>query len=200
MKVQSGFGRSFFLQLTKDTMNTVSHTMAHAVRAARAVGLFLTLLATAAAQAEPRPEAYGSVPDHYANVREALQARQWSTALDALQQLAREMPPVTDEAEFHNLTGFALRQHDAKRLATAIDHYLLALRIDPAHVQAREYLGQACLMQGRMDLALEQLHRIEHHCQGRACEAWQDLKTAIDTERRAAPADPSPPQPNRRGP
>lgn len=181
-------------------MNTVSHTMADAVQAARAVCLCLVLLATAATQAEPRPEAYGSVPDHYANVRDALQARQWSTALDALQRLAREMPPVTDEAEFHNLTGFALRQHDASRLAAAIDHYQLALRIDPAHVQAREYLGQAYLMQGRMDLAQQQLQHIEHHCQGRSCEAWQDLNTAIEAAARAALADPAPARPSRHNP
>lgn len=161
-------------------MNTVSNTMAHTVQATRALCLGLVLLATAFSQAEPRPEAYGSIPDHYASVREALQAKEWATALNALQQLARETPPVTDEAEFHNLTGFALRQHDASKLSTAIDHYQRALRIDPAHVQAREYLGQAHLMQGRTDLAQEQLTLIEHHCRGRLCEAWRDLQAAIE--------------------
>lgn len=161
-------------------MITASNPFAPALQAVRVVCLCLALLATAASQADPRPETHGSLPDHYANVREALQARQWSNALDALQRLSHQMPAVTDEAQFHNLTGFALRQHDASRLATAIDHYQRALRIDPAHVQAREYLGHAYLMQGRTDLANEQLQRIEHHCKGRSCEAWRDRQPAIE--------------------
>lgn len=161
-------------------MITVSQSLAWATHTVRGVCLGLTLLTTGVSQAEPRPEAYGSVPDHYANVRDALQGRQWSAALAALQQLAREMPPVTDEAEFHNLTGFALRQHDASRLPSAIEHYQTALRIEPSHVQARAYLGQAHLMQGRPDLAMEQLKAIEHHCQGRTCDAWQTLNRVIE--------------------
>lgn len=35
------------------------------------------------------------------------------------------------------------------------------------------------MMQGRTDLAWEQLKFIEHHCQRRLCEAGRDLSTAM---------------------
>jgi tetratricopeptide (TPR) repeat protein len=146
----------------------------------RHVCLCLTLLTAPPGLAEPRPDAYGEVADHYERVRDALQAKQWSIALDALQQLARETPAVTDEAEYHNLSGFALRQHDTSKLGIAIEHYQRALRIDPSHVQAREYLGQAYLLQGRADLALQQLRLIEQHCPGQTCSAWLSLRHAMD--------------------
>jgi len=184
--VQSGFGRSFLLPGHKRVpMLSASHPIGSAVHAARGACLCLFLLVMAASQAEPRPEAYGSLPDHYANVREALQAGQWSHALGALELLSRQMPSATEEAEFHNLAGFALRQHDPSKLATAIEHYREALRINPAHVQAREYLGQAYLMQGRPDQAQEQLKEIEHHCLGRTCEAWLTLHRAIEAAARS---------------
>jgi tetratricopeptide (TPR) repeat protein len=178
MRFQSGFGRSFYRMKTFITRAVTVGRLTGQV--ARCSGLALTLLVAPIAQAEPRPDAYESAPDHYASVREALQARHWATALGALQQLAREMPAVTDEAEYHNLTGFALRQHDASKLTIAIGHYQEALRIDPAHVQAREYLGQTHLLQGRTDLAVEQLQRIEQYCQGRSCSAWLNLHHAIE--------------------
>jgi predicted Zn-dependent protease len=167
--------------------------LARAKQSIRLAGWSLTCLLTTSGLAEPRPEAYWSGPDHYAQAREALQSRQWSHALELLQRLSHQMPSVTDEAEFHNLTGFALRQNNPSKLPDAIDHYQQALRIDPAHVQAREYLGQAYLMQGRADLAEEQLQRIEHHCLGRLCDSWRRLRAAIDAAASADPVSPRSP-------
>jgi tetratricopeptide (TPR) repeat protein len=143
------------------------------------VPLCIVLCMLPVVQAEPRPEAYWAVPDHYAEVRTALQAARWPMALEALQQLSHRMPSVTDEAEFHNLMGFTLRQSGPQHLGRAVAHYQQALRFDPGHVQAREYLGQAFLMQGRADLAREQLGLIEKYCKGQQCPAWEALHHAI---------------------
>jgi len=139
----------------------------------------LLLLTCLSVHSEPRPEPYGEGADHFSDARQALQSLQWSQALAALQQLTREMPEITDDAEFHNLMGYALRQASPSNLGVAVDHYLQALRLDPAHVQAREYLGQAYLLQGRQDLAQDQLREIERYCKGQDCQAWRDLQQAI---------------------
>lgn len=153
-----------------------------APRVRRAFGALL-LLHGLTVLAEPRPEPYGGGTDHFSDTRQALQSQQWLQALDALRQLTREMPEITDDAEFHNLMGYALRQASPANLDVAVDHYQQALRLDPAHVQAREYLGQAYLMQGRQDLAREQLQAIERLCKGQDCQAWRGLHQAIQVQR-----------------
>jgi len=134
------------------------------------------------AAAEPRPAPYEAGADHYGDTRQAIRNAQWPQALGTLQRLAREMPQTTQEAEYHNLMGYTLRQQSPANLALSIDHYRQALRLDPAHVQAREYLGQAYLLQGRKDLAREQLRAIEDWCKGRLCAEWQDLHRAIERQ------------------
>ena len=42
----------------------------------------------------------------------------------------------------------------------------------------REYLGEAYVIKGRLDLAKEQLGKIEALC-GRGCEEYRDLADAI---------------------
>jgi len=42
----------------------------------------------------------------------------------------------------------------------------------------REYLGEAYVIKGRLDLAREQLQRIESIC-GSTCEEYRDLAEAI---------------------
>jgi Flp pilus assembly protein TadD len=146
----------------------------------------LLLFTALGLQAEPRrSELFESHADPYVTVRERMGQGQWHEALALLTQLASRQPDVLQDAEFHNLKGYTLRQSDVRQLPLAIAHYLQALRLDPAHVEAREYLGQAYLLQGRLDLAEQQLREIEHHCKGRGCEAWQDLAQAI-TKAKAA--------------
>lgn len=176
MRFQSGFGRSFFALQTMNRPMTPAHWLAPRVRLAFGALLLLHCLSVLS---EPRPEPYGAGADQFSETRQALRSQQWLQALDALRQLTREMPEITDDAEFHNLMGYALRQASPSNLGVAVDHYQQALRLDPAHVQAREYLGQAYLMQGRQDLAREQLQAIERLCKGQDCQAWRDLHQAI---------------------
>lgn len=43
----------------------------------------------------------------------------------------------------------------------------------------REYLGEAYVIQGRLDLALAELAEIEKRC-GKTCEPYEDLAEAIE--------------------
>lgn len=179
MRFRSGFGRSFFAPV--EPMKPITTGAERVTRRIGQTFMGLLLFQCLAAMAEPRPAPYEAGADHYTAARQALQDTLWPQALSALQQLAHEMPQITDDAEFHNLMGYTLRQLSPARLGAAIDHYQQALRIDPAHVQAREYLGQAYLKQDREDLAREQLQIIERLCGGQDCKEWRDLSQAIQT-------------------
>jgi hypothetical protein len=49
-----------------------------------------------------------------------------------------------------------------------------------AHLQAREYLGEAWLMLKQRDKAVEQLQAIERLCGNTQCAEWKDLREALD--------------------
>ena len=46
--------------------------------------------------------------------------------------------------------------------------------------KVREYLGEAYVVKGRLDLAQEQLQQIKSICGNTACEEYQDLAEAIN--------------------
>jgi tetratricopeptide (TPR) repeat protein len=70
----------------------------------------------------------------------------------------------------------------AKRKLGSFDegmaYYRRALAIDPDNADTREYLGEAYVERGRMDLAKAELANVEALC-GTECEQYQDLAAAI---------------------
>ena len=114
------------------------------------------------------------------DVREHIQQQAWDTALRKLSAGVREDPTWSAQADFHNLMGFVLRHQTTKDMDLVIHHYHEALRLDPAHVQAREYLGEAWLMLKQPNKAIEQLQSIERLCGNTRCAEWKDLREALD--------------------
>jgi protein involved in temperature-dependent protein secretion len=53
------------------------------------------------------------------------------------------------------------------------------VKLDPQYAQVREYLGEAYVIKGRIDLAQEQLQHIQKIC-GTNCEEYRDLAEAIN--------------------
>ena len=53
------------------------------------------------------------------------------------------------------------------------------MALDPEYTLVREYLGEAYVIKGELDLAKEQLAEIEKRC-GTTCEPYQDLAEAIE--------------------
>jgi Flp pilus assembly protein TadD len=103
----------------------------------------------------------------------AIRAKDWSKALQHLSAAARQEPA---NADVQNLLGYAYRNQ--KKLDLAFKHYGEALRLDPRHKGAHEYVGEAYVMTGNKAKAQEHLAALERIC-GKGCEEYQDLARAI---------------------
>jgi len=77
-----------------------------------------------------------------------------------------------------NYRGYATRK--LGRTDEGIGYYLQSVKLDPQYAQVREYLGEAYVIKGRLDLAQEQLQQIKSICGGTRCEEYQDLAAAIN--------------------
>ena len=141
---------------------------------------FLSLAALSATAADT-PGANPSVPqpsvqERLANARKAVDRKDWSTAQRELTVVVREAP---QNADAHNLLGYTYRKRASPDMARAYEHYDMALKIDPGHKGAREYLGEAYLVDRRLPDAERQLVELEKICGGPACEEYRDLAKSI---------------------
>jgi len=100
--------------------------------------------------------------------------KDWPAAITSLEKFVKANP---NNADGFNLLGFSLR--NSKRYPEAIFNYKEALRIDPNHLGAHEYLGQTYVQTKQLDKAKELLASLEKIC-GVQCEEYLDLKKAID--------------------
>lgn len=98
----------------------------------------------------------------------------WPAAVARLEKYTKDKP---NDADGFNLLGYSLRQ--LKRYPEAIQNYKEALRLDPQHRGAHEYLGQAYVQLKEMDQARALLASLEKIC-GLQCEQYLALKKAID--------------------
>jgi protein involved in temperature-dependent protein secretion len=62
-----------------------------------------------------------------------------------------------------------------------VGYYLKSVALDPAYPQVREYLGEAYVIEGKYDLAKDQLATIEKLCGSKDCEYYEDLADALKT-------------------
>jgi hypothetical protein len=93
---------------------------------------------------------------------------------EALVTLNLMQDPNTPEAL--NYRGYATRK--LGKTDEGIGYYLRSVALDPAYPQVREYLGEAYVIKGRLDLAKEQLVTIASLC-GTTCESYSALADAI---------------------
>ena len=75
-----------------------------------------------------------------------------------------------------NYRGYATRK--LGRTDEGIGYYLKSVALDLNYAQVREYLGEAYVIKGRLDLAQEQLVKIKALC-STTCEEYEDLADAI---------------------
>jgi tetratricopeptide (TPR) repeat protein len=66
-------------------------------------------------------------------------------------------------------------------LAKAFEHYRRALRLDPQHKGAHEYIGEAYLMDHKPTEAEKHLAELARLCGNQSCEEYVDLAEAIKT-------------------
>ena len=100
-------------------------------------------------------------------------AQRFQEALDVLDMLDN---PNTPRAL--NYRGYATRK--LGKTDEGIGYYLKSVALDPAYPQVREYLGEAYVIQGKFDLAKDQLTTIEKLCGSRDCEYYEDLADALE--------------------
>jgi Flp pilus assembly protein TadD len=120
---------------------------------------------------EPAPAA---AKDPLADARKLINDRQWVAATAALRKVNQ-----TRSADWNNLMGYTLRKSANPDLAAAERHYLEALRIDPRHLGALEYIGELYLMQGDLPKAEARLATLASACPS-GCEELKDLKSEIE--------------------
>ena len=123
----------------------------------------------------PAPARQAST-DHLARARQAIEGKDWNVALRELQVAAKEQP---QNADVHNLLGYTYRKRASPDMAKAYEHYNLALKINPDHKGAHEYIGEAYLQDKRLPDAEVHLAALQRICGGTACEEYQDLAKAI---------------------
>ena len=77
-----------------------------------------------------------------------------------------------------NYRGYATRK--LGRTEEGVGYYLKSVALDPNYSQVREYLGEAYVIQGKLELAKEQLQTIQKLCGSTECEEYEDLSQAIN--------------------
>ena len=143
----------------------------------RPVILTLLLAAGAARGAELGPVDAGSgsadpALERYGAARER---QDWPGAAAAMREALAGQP---NNADYHNLYAYALRRSASPDMALVFRHYNEALRIDPEHRQAHEYLGEAYLTVGNLAKAKEHLAVLDRLCTF-GCSEYSDLKQAV---------------------
>jgi Flp pilus assembly protein TadD len=139
------------------------------------------LFAALAVQAADTPGVSPNVPqptvqDRLDNARKAVAKKDWSGALRELNVALREDP---QNADVHNLLGYTYRKRSSPDMVKAMDHYGMALKINPMHKGAHEYIGEAYLIRKQLPDAERHLAELEKICGGQACEEYQDLAKSI---------------------
>ncbi|HEY1453177.1 MAG TPA: hypothetical protein VGF57_06915 [Roseiarcus sp.] len=99
-------------------------------------------------------------------------ADRYQEAIDVLDLLENRNTPRA-----LNYRGYATRK--LGRTEEGIGYYLQSVALDPKYPQVREYLGEAYVIQGKFDLAKDQLSTIEKLCGSKECEYYEDLADAL---------------------
>ena len=81
-------------------------------------------------------------------------------------------------ADLHNLYAYALRKGANPDMDLVFKHYQEALRLDPKHRGAQEYIGEAYLMVNNLPKAKEHLAALDKLCFF-GCPEYNELKQAI---------------------
>ena len=110
--------------------------------------------------------------------KKAIDEKRWPAAIKALSSAALR---DTRNADIQNHLGYAYR--NAGQMNQAFAHYERALKLNPRHRGAHEYVGEAYLIVGKPEQAEAHLKALQAICV-LPCEELDDLKAKIDRYRR----------------
>jgi Tfp pilus assembly protein PilF len=137
------------------------------------------VVSTAAFAADPPGPGASTGPPvdtDLAAARARIEARDWAGATELMQKGVARDP---GNADYHNLLAYAIRKGPNPDMARVFKHYNEALRLDPKHRGAHEYIGEAYLMVGNVAKAREHLAALDKLCFF-SCEEYRDLKREIE--------------------
>lgn len=124
------------------------------------------------APSTPSTPARRANPD-FDNAKAAIAHKQYTNAMGWLQRVIAAEP---NNPEAYNLMGFATRK--SGNPSGSLQYYQKALSLDPKHLGAHEYIGEAYLMLDQPQRAEEHLSRLGQLCTF-GCKEERELKTAI---------------------
>jgi tetratricopeptide (TPR) repeat protein len=120
----------------------------------------------------------------YVEAEAAIDQTRYAEALPLLRQaLAHD----NGDANTHNLLGFAYRK--TGDLDAAFRHYGMALRLNPGHRGAHEYIGEAYLVLNNLAKAEEHLRVLDGLCK-LPCIEHINLQKAVETHKTGGTAGP----------
>jgi Flp pilus assembly protein TadD len=125
----------------------------------------------ARADMSPRPAAN----PQYEAAEKAVKAGDFKRAIGLLEPMQQKDPK---DADVLNLLGYSHRKLGV--LDKAMTYYTAALKENPKHRGAHEYIGELYLMMDNLAKAEEHLKTLDKLCFF-GCEEYTDLKKAIET-------------------
>lgn len=111
---------------------------------------------------------------------ELIDAGKYESAIDQLHNVLDEDP---DNPDVMSLLGFSYRK--TQNYEDALTFYQWALRAEPEHRGAIEYLGELYLETNQFDKAMQQLEKLDSLCSFN-CKEYSTLKKAIDSYQNSA--------------
>jgi tetratricopeptide (TPR) repeat protein len=108
-------------------------------------------------------------------VSAATERKDWPAAQAALKEALAKDP---GNADYHNLYAYSVRKGPSPDMNLVFKHYNEALRIDPKHRGAHEYIGEAYLSVNNVAKAKEHLGQLDKLC-FLPCSEHTDLKKAV---------------------
>jgi tetratricopeptide (TPR) repeat protein len=122
---------------------------------------------------------YGNRNSRLAPYQELIEAKKYE---EAIEKLKAALAKKADDADLLNLLAFSQRK--LMRFDEAMANYQQALRLEPEHRGANEYLGELYLQLDQPERAMERLQVLDDACFF-GCSEYDDLKRAIRDYRNA---------------
>ena len=105
----------------------------------------------------------------------AIDRQDWAGAQSVLRDAVAGNP---QNADYHNLYAYSMRKGAKPGMDLVFRHYNEALRLDPRHRGAHEYIGEAYLMSGNLAKAKEHLAQLDNLCTF-GCAEYTELKREV---------------------
>ena len=145
------------------------------IAAMHALIIALVASAPAWAMSTPDPEPKEPKDPKLEQARTAIDKQDWARAQGVLREAVAGNP---QSAEYHNLYAYSIRKGANPAMDLVFRHYNEALRLEPRHRGAHEYIGEAYLMSGNLAKAKEHLAQLDKLCTF-GCEEYTKLKKEV---------------------